>query len=197
MDIRTDWADDLPETLAMEFRKTAQQALVRAVAKECQDFETEFFKMVEDRWLGDALGSQLDKLGKLLVEPRGIRNDEEYRLALRVVIRARRSHGRTSDLEAVLELMGIAQYRYEEGPPASFRVEVYGPVAYEAMKWIFFIRPMGVAGEVVVSTAVAESRHHLESTYGPLPNPIAANVWGSAHAPGLGLGLPMTHARRV
>lgn len=50
----------------------------------------------------DAIGAQLDIIGRIVGEPRGGRSDASYRLALRVRVQANKSNGRIEELIAIV-----------------------------------------------------------------------------------------------
>lgn len=184
------WSKE-PDRLSSNNQKAAMRAAVRAIANQCAEFETEFFAMLAARWLGVAQGAQLDKLGKLLREPRKGRSDVAYTLALRLAVRTRRSNGRTGDIFDILDLTGY-EWKYRERYPAGFRVEVYGAESVEAATWVFKARGGGVAAEVVFMTDAATT---FTAEHVATGTPLTGNVWASVHDRSMGFGL--ASARRV
>jgi hypothetical protein len=188
---RTDWEETHPERLARAHQMPHVLAISRAIAKELQTFETEFFKFVDRYWLSSAEGVQLDRIGALLTEPRSGRIDVHYRLALRVAIRARRSHGKVRDILAILELSGL-EWSYVEGTYAAFKVEAFGAGSDEMLRWCFYVRAAGVSCEVVTSPVTKGATLRFVNAG---DTPEAGNVF--ADSTGSIVTLPMASSRRV
>lgn len=166
-------------------QKPFKQALLRAIATEVHEWETETFKLIVGRALDFAIGAHIDQVGALLREPRKGRTDPTYTLALRVVVRARKSAGKVNDILAILDLLGY-EYHYSENSsyPAGFFVEVFGEAGTEVASWIRKARLGGVKAQTVFYDAPRAQVWQGESTYGGTP--ITGNVQSSIYGPALG-----------
>ena len=117
--------------LIEQFKKKQRiQELLRPWLSEVQAAEDAAFGLLTEQWLDTASGRQLDNLGRIIDEPRLGRDDETYRVFLRVRIAVNRSNGTTSDLLNIVRLAvgpGIA-LRIDEQFPAAFVLEIIDPI---------------------------------------------------------------------
>jgi hypothetical protein len=178
---------NLPQTDRMPFKR----AILKAFVAESVELETALFALIAGRWLGVAAGVHLDKLGALLKEGRKGRSDTAYRLALRVVIRARRSAGKVDDVLDVLDLLGL-DYSYREWPRARLSVEVFGAGSVEVAGWVRRIRLGGVLAHTIYTSASRATSWTLESVHSLSPK--AGNVFQSIHSVAV-MGYPLATVR--
>ena len=86
-------------------------ALLEAFLRECQRLEDLFWQIQELHTIADADLARLKVLGRIVGQPRFRFDLEHYRLLVRARALANVSHGRASDLGAVLDLLlGAGQY---------------------------------------------------------------------------------------
>lgn len=189
---RTDREETSPDALSAVFQKAAIRAIAAAIAKECQQFEAAFFDSLEARTLLTATGATLDLVGGALAETRKGRSDSAYRIALKLLVRARLSNGKVLDILALLDILGF-DYSYREYYPAGFRVEVFGTSdGPEVARWVFKARDAGVGAEVAYSASARASVFAVDPKTG---TPITGNVYSSVTNRTLGFGL--ASCRRV
>lgn len=100
------------------------EAILTSWLEQIQDAEDLLWEVIEERYLANAEGVQLDTLGKIVDEARKNRSDTDYRLVIRVKIRALKTKGHSNDILAVLMLTAL-DYEYVEMWPASFEVSVF------------------------------------------------------------------------
>jgi hypothetical protein len=106
--------------------KPIYQALVKTYVDRLQELENVLWALYTDT-LDTATGHSLDVLGKIVLEPRGVLVDAEYRTLIRAKIRALRSDGTGEDLIAVTLLMlnavGTGKVQIRQYPRATVVVE--------------------------------------------------------------------------
>jgi hypothetical protein len=189
---RTDRVEGSADALSGVFQLPAMRAIASAIAEECQEFEGAFFDLLEARTILNATGATLDLIGGALAETRKGRSDSAYRVALKLLVRARLSNGKVLDILALLDILGF-DYSYREYYPAGFRVEVFetadGP---EIARWVFKARAAGVGAEVAYSASARASVFAVDPLGGLA---IAGNVYSSVTNRTLGFGL--ASCRRV
>jgi len=132
------------------------EALVRIYSESVQELEDTFRDLYLQRFLDNAEGAQLVKIGKRVGEEQKGRTDEVFRLWIRARIRSNLSFGRALDIQEVLLLLSDAAFTYTEYPPASFVVEYSDVIAdelhYAIANIIKETRAAGIAGTIVFST---------------------------------------------
>lgn len=99
-----------------------QGALV-AYLSSIQDVEDVTQAVADGRWPADAIGVQLDTLGRIVGQERGGLSDDQYRLIILGRIMANRSNGRVEDLYAILLALGYTDMIAREHYPAALVVE--------------------------------------------------------------------------
>lgn len=72
--------------------------LVDAVAEAVQGVEDAYWQLYSERWLDDAVGAQLDVLGRIVGQPRNGYGDADYRGHIAARIVANRSSGTAEEL---------------------------------------------------------------------------------------------------
>ena len=101
-----DHAEDALTLLPEQFkRKENFEAFVTAFVNVVQDTEDMLQALWQGRFLDNAIGSQLDGLGSIVGEERGSLEDDDYRVRIRVRIRANFSSGLASDIIDVFALL--------------------------------------------------------------------------------------------
>lgn len=101
-----DVARDGVALLLEQFSKSENlKALVAILLNQIQDLEGAAWQLLTERNIEYATGAQLDGLGAIVGETRAGREDELYRVAIRVRIAVNRSNGRVEDLINILALL--------------------------------------------------------------------------------------------
>lgn len=111
----TDHADVGAANIIERYRKPLVLGLLRSWLDEVQEIEDALHAM-----LTGIIGRQPDVVGRIVGQPRDGRTDEMYWLWIRARIRANRSSGRTSEIIAIAQTLGVPALRYEEFYPATF-----------------------------------------------------------------------------
>ncbi len=112
--------------LLAEFQnKPRLAALLAILIKPIQELEGVFWDLKIKRTLDEAEGAQLDLIGRILLEPRGPLDDEDYRAVLRVKITVLRSSGRAPELMHICEILTGNEYRLTEFFPAAILVDIF------------------------------------------------------------------------
>jgi hypothetical protein len=117
--------------LASQFKtKPRIQALVEDFIRPLDLLEDEIFRVLNFRWIDTATGQQLDGLGRIVGETRKGRNDQRYRLALRIRIAINVSKGTPEEVISIFSLVtGATDVRMYEYFPGV--VEIYGNENFE------------------------------------------------------------------
>jgi hypothetical protein len=107
------------------------EALLGAALVQVQELEDAIYGMLIGRWLPNAVGVQLDNLGKIVGQRRGTRDDDAYRRWIHARAMINRSSGTVEDIyKVVRRLLGEgATWRFEESFPATFSVYANEPIA--------------------------------------------------------------------
>lgn len=129
----TDHADRGVAILPLQFRKKEFiAALLRSWLKRAQDIEDAFWDLIVETTLQTSIGDALDQIGELLAFSRGVLDDDDYRVILRAIIRARKSSGTSEDLLDVIGLLlGSIDFSTLDGY-ASWFVEPHEPMPFSA-----------------------------------------------------------------
>ena len=85
--------------------KPRLMALTTAYLEQIQDLEDALFQLITDRTIETAVGPQLDGIGSIVGEDREGRDDDDYRLAIRVRILLNLTDG---TIEQVIEILKLA-----------------------------------------------------------------------------------------
>jgi len=98
---------------------------LKGFLEEIQELENAIDSVYFGRFLENAVGVQLDKIGRRLQEERKGREDELYRLWLGVRVKVNRSFGRVKDIIEILSLVTDIEFHYREHSigPAAFIIE--------------------------------------------------------------------------
>lgn len=109
----------------IEYWKTKEVfcALRDIFADEIQECENALWEIIASNDIDRAFGASLDKIGRLLEEPREGRMDPAYRVRLKARTVILRSQGRTTDIIKMLRLLDdAAELTIIDTPPAAFTV---------------------------------------------------------------------------
>ena len=118
--ITTFVADALRLPLDKAYRgKPRFEALLSSYVKRCQALEDAVWEVILGRMFENAVGYQLDIIGKLVGQPRRGMEDDIYRIWITARIRINRSHGRPKDILEILHLVEPMIGRYREQYPCT------------------------------------------------------------------------------
>ena len=100
---------------------------LRSFLLQVQEIEVMFFSLIVERYLDNAVGAQLDGIGRVVGEPRNGKNDTDYRTALRGRIIRNRANSRIEDIHTLFGLLlpGFT-FTLTEGTLASFIYQIDG-----------------------------------------------------------------------
>lgn len=129
----TDVGDRAVARLTSNFKeKPLIEAVLRALVQEHQTLEDVFDQIYKFRWLNTAIGKQLDGVGSIVGEDRRGRNDDVYRLAIKLRIAINTSKGTPEDLITVFLLLTLCNEAHYIGTfPAA--CEIYGDFDFSQM----------------------------------------------------------------
>lgn len=117
----TDYETRSPQLLLERYRKPTVMALLASWLSEVQELENALWSLLTERAVANAVGAQLDVLGKLVGQPREGKDDDVYRVWVTARVLVLRSSGQTEQLLAIAKtLLGSA---------VPVRVEEYYPLA--------------------------------------------------------------------
>lgn len=121
--------------------KQRLKKVIEILLRPLQEAEDMFWSLYTDRRLDSAVGAQLDVLGRIVLEKRDGRSDDDYRAIIRVKVKVLRSNGSAADLMAICDLMlqGTA-YAYNEHYPAAILVEVLATPVFAVSLLARFLR---------------------------------------------------------
>lgn len=191
--VESDHSSGAAAKLTDQFRGRVRiEGTLKALCRPFDALEVATWDVINKRRLGTSTAEQLDVLGRVVGEPRRGRSDAEFEAILRLVIRARRSQGRTVDVLDVLTLSGFP-FTYEEHYPAGFRAEVFGVTnGPDVAVWVFVAKALGVRGQVIFAPTSSAATFAVEPTGGPT---VSGNVWASTTDRTMGFPLASTRAR--
>ncbi len=151
---QTDHAGKAKANLLEEFKGFPNwEKLLDVYSRQIQDLEDMFFELIEKRFIDDAVGVQLDGLGRIIGASRNGLADEPYRVQLRVQIRINRSSGTVEDIISVVALLVAVTntIHVRVFPPASFVVILNDAVPAVPME---LVAPVGNARMGGVGTSI-------------------------------------------
>ncbi len=102
------------------WQKPALRALVRTYTDEIQEAESMLWDVIVSRFVDYAAGVHLDRLGRVVGEPRKGKGDAAYRARIKARIRINQSFGNPVDVIGVLRAVDPAAFHFVEMAPASF-----------------------------------------------------------------------------
>jgi hypothetical protein len=162
--------------LVPEYQETPRwQAWIASTLDTLQELESAAF----DLWIGvlnldEAVGSQLDLLGRIVREDRDGRDDDTYRLALRVRVLVNRSNGKIEELIRIIRLFEdldsepAAYVRITEHQPARMEIRIVATLTntYAAIrKRVLQAKAGGVAVQILFAPAAAAFRFGRAADY--------------------------------
>ena len=148
----------LARVLQQYVGKPRIEGQISAHAAQIQAVEDALWQLMVGQYLDAAEGVQLDRLGAVLVEPRGALGDAQYALVLAAKIRMLRSSGTVPDILAVFAtLVPDVDFRLIQAFPASETLFLDDPIDGDnAPLFASFLaraRVAGVTGRLVYHTA--------------------------------------------
>jgi hypothetical protein len=164
--------------------KTRILALLKAFMDEFQEVEDAMWDVFITRVLQNNLaqGDLLDKLGKIVGQPREGSSDADYSIFITARIRANRSNGLREDLLTIASLLVPSTTIYaKDFPPAAIYIEPLGPVT---------VSPTIIANQFLGVSVAAGVLLMFVWTEVPRANTI---LCGSVYAPSFSAGPPATN----
>ena len=119
-------ADGLKRLLTQFQGQPNLQGIVSSYLVQAQELENVFISLMVDRYVDNAVGAQLDGIGRVVGQPRESRTDVDYRAAIKGRITRNGANSRVEDLLALFVLL-LPNHTFEltEGPgPAAFRIRI-------------------------------------------------------------------------
>lgn len=99
LDKKSNLVEEAQGNLIELFRESKSvNDLVGIFVKQAQDLENSAFEILEDTTVSNAVGVQLDVIGKIVGEPRNGRDDANYRIGIQTRILLNKSSGTIEDL---------------------------------------------------------------------------------------------------
>jgi len=126
MDAITNHEEQALARLPDDSRNEVEEALVRWWALRIQDLDNVAMELFTNRTIDTAVGAQLDGLGAIVGEQRGARDDDSYRLRIRVRILLNLSSGRADELLRILRMVTDRVLTLGEEPPGAISIAVSG-----------------------------------------------------------------------
>ena len=191
--ITTHIADALAKQPEHSKGKANNTLVLTAFATQIQELEDAWYDLYVLRRLGDAVGVQLDLLGRVVGQPRDGRNDADYERFISARIAANNSEGRIADLNRVARAVlgdDVAVITYSTGYPAGLTLEIYSDetTASTAAILIEFLRDTVLGGVRIqlhfLTDTIANSFTWIDEA-----DHVTVNVnqgWDDAAAPGSG-----------
>jgi len=107
------------------------ETLARIYLRQIQDLEDATFEVILERDLDNAVGVQLETIGKIVGQVRTTPDDDRYRTAIRARIAINLSDATAEDVIKVAKLLLDEfgeSFTLRDEPPAQFRVTVHDPL---------------------------------------------------------------------
>lgn len=171
---KTTYAQEAKDNLIEQFKKkTNFEDLLDVFSGQVQELETVLFQLILERFIEDAVGIQLDRLGQIPGEDREGRDDDLYRIAIKRKIVLNRSSGLAEEVLALVKsIVGSQTIELTlPGDPAHF--EVFLPDIF----------PPSIALGAQVSSVIQDAKaggvraifiwHEAEPAFGFLTTPSA------------------------
>jgi hypothetical protein len=164
--------------LASQFRSeksngdmTNFQKMIKCFSDELQEAEDVNQQLLEERWLENAIGKQLDMIGEILDLPRQLgESDDDYRERLQFQIFINSSNGTPEDVIETLKFLTKSSYvNYLERDYGFFQLEMNG---------IKFPNPPNDLNEVIKKVSPAGVNYApIVATYGvPIPFELSGDL---------------------
>ena len=127
------------------------QALLTVDSERIQDLEAAVYTLLTERWLPDAEGRQLNRLGAVVGEPRLGRSDADYRDAILLRISLNRGGGQPElILTYARVLFGTDDVRLDELYPAKLEIFVNAEVTEDQAELIRRVVGAGIGSIFIV-----------------------------------------------
>jgi hypothetical protein len=144
------------------------QAALASVLSQCQEIEDALWDLYTGFDPDTAVGQALDFLGALVGEPRLDRDDDEYRVAIRVRRLVNSSQGKIEQLYAIVNgIFGAfttpPTVTIDEYFPAAIVVEVTGDFGDVTINTVHRLLDRAKAGGVALATTFSESTSSADS----------------------------------
>jgi phosphatidylserine/phosphatidylglycerophosphate/cardiolipin synthase-like enzyme len=121
---RTDIVEKTRLTPYHQFHgSVVMDGILRSYALQCQELENAIISVWLLVSIDESEGIQLDRIGRIVNEPRGEKSDSDYRAALRARIRWLRGSGRRVDIEDAMHAADGGSYLVRSLTRASVYVE--------------------------------------------------------------------------
>ena len=126
-------------------------ALLTPFLTQEQELEASAFEILIDTALPNAIGEQLDGIGRIVGEPRFGRTDADYRIAINARILVNQSEGTPEELIAIVNALISAStsITFTESFPAEFEIETTDAITVSGTqvgKFVIQAKPAGVHG---------------------------------------------------
>lgn len=153
------------------------QIILKALLSRVQELEDAAWTLLTNMSVLVATGNLLDKLGKLVGEPRLGRSDGDYRVAIKLQIRTLRSRGRATDIIDIITIAAINSIPvYSEYFPAGWWVDVDNlPAGAQVATKLGHGKAAGTYGNLVFSP---DGTHYL--TWSHTSGATSLQVWADS-----------------
>ncbi len=147
----TDHATAAVARLLQQFRGLSRiEKLVRALASRTQGIEDMLWSLATERGIDNAIGAQLDVIGRRVGQSREGMDDEVYRVWLRARMLLNRCSGTAPEIVAIFKLLlpviGGSGLEIELQPPAALVLRILGKLTGDADQLARILRKAKVAG---------------------------------------------------
>lgn len=137
--------------------KPLLNGLLKCLTDPLQDIEDELFNIYENASLNRATSYYLDRIGAIIGEDRNYRNDENYRLAIRIRIIANNGGATADEIIIILRSIYDTEITYSEYGMGYFQVYLQTPKKPSGIgKLLKQLKPIGVGSPSVVYTCNAD-----------------------------------------
>ncbi len=181
----TDHKERALARLLTQFKeKPVLATLIGIYQKTLQEVEDMFWDLRTKRALAVAEGEQLDVIGRILVEPRGPLDDDDYRVVLQIKIRVLKSSGTAEELMAIARLVIGDGFTFREYPPAAAAFHLdEDPTTFNAALLARFLKKAKSGG---VRLDVTRPGSDDPLRYAGADGLGGSGFYGSAYEPGSG-----------
>jgi len=160
-------ADGLGQAAGQYENSTLFRAWVASFLEQVQDLDGVVLDVLASLDIEQAEGTQLDRLGDIVGEPRSGYGDVAYRRAIRVKIRVNMSNGTIEDLLTIARLWGATEADLQEYYPAALQMHVgTAPEPRRLHQRLLQAKPAGVGHQTIYSGSLTSARFTLSATHG-------------------------------
>lgn len=129
------------------------KGLLKAIITPLQKIEDRLFEIYKNADLNKATGYYLDRIGDIIGEDRNYREDEPYRLAIRIRIIANNGGATPDEIIVILRNIYSAEVKYSECGRAYFQINIKTPKKPKGINAILAtLKPVGVSTPSVIYT---------------------------------------------